>query len=75
MDSQELAGLHLHRVVEVIKSCKEIIREEYHKLYPIDKSVRPSTRVQKQFGNDISGVVYQGAHPESFEIEWCDWIQ
>ena len=75
MDSQELAGLHLHRVVEVIKSCKEIIREEYHKLYPIDKSVRPSTRVQKQFGNDISGVVYQGAHLESFEIEWCDWIQ
>lgn len=75
MDSQELAGMHLHRVVHFIKSCKETIRQEYYKLYPEDKSVRPSTRVQKQFGNDIMGMVYPGAQPESFDIEWCDWIQ
>jgi len=75
MDSQGLAGMHLHRVVQVIKSCKETIREEYHKLYPKVKSVRPSIRVQRQFGNDIMGVVYRGARPESFEIEWSDWIQ
>lgn len=75
MDSQELAGMHLHRVVHFIKSCKETIRQEYYKLYPEDKSVRPSARVQKQFGNDIMGMVYPGAQPESFDIEWCDWIQ
>jgi hypothetical protein len=71
MDLQELAGMHLHYTVNFIKTCKEAIREQYQKLFPDDEGSQPNGRIQRIVGTDV---LFQGAKPEPFDVEWHDWV-
>lgn len=74
MDLYDLAGMHLHYTVTFIKSCKDAIREEYHRLFPVDEGAKPSARVQRTVGSDVLEVVFPNKKPDPFDVEWNDWV-
>jgi hypothetical protein len=74
MNSQELAGMHLHYTVGFIKSCKDAIRREYQRLFPHPEGSRPSEKAQIPPGNDALDLPCAETKPDRFEVEWNDWV-
>lgn len=72
MDLRELAGMHLHYTVSFIKSCKEAIRKEHQRMFPVDDCAKLSARMQRSVGCDTMDSAHRKADP--FEVEWNDWV-
>ncbi|KAI0064976.1 hypothetical protein BV25DRAFT_1822755 [Artomyces pyxidatus] len=60
------APLHLGRMVEVVKSCKESVWEAYDRLYGEGPTITPVV------GSDLDGR-FEGSARDEFDIAWFNW--